>query len=152
MAAARKLLGEQHVICKQLHVHLGEQKKFCNFNKYLIDIFNGKMSGTQMTLLFSVKKKSTFYGNKEDTPKQDFTNATLRSTPTTRYTPTVRKIVTVSSSSESSDSDSAAENTTKTKNSKNQCNKKRNVTETPRRNRKISKSSEGECTLNFHKL
>jgi len=66
------------------------------------------MSGTQTTIPFTVRKKCSFYGRKEEA-KEDFTNATARDT-LSRYVPTVKKIVTLTSSESESDSD--IENTT----------------------------------------
>ncbi|XP_043288269.1 cell division control protein 6 homolog [Venturia canescens] len=100
------------------------------------------MMHVQPKLDFPIRKKSTFYGAKENSPTQDFTNATLRLTPSTRYTPKVKKIVAISSSSES-DSDFDVENTD-SKNIKNTPRKRVNATRTPRRTRKISDSSEDE--------
>ncbi|KAJ8670553.1 hypothetical protein QAD02_001812 [Eretmocerus hayati] len=59
----------------------------------------------QSTIPFPNRKKINFYGRKDDAPKLDFSNASVKSTPT--YTPTVKKIVDISSESES---DSDAEN------------------------------------------
>lgn len=66
----------------------------------------------QTTIPFAIRKKS-FYGNNDSTPKLDFSNASLQSTPSARYTPTVRKIVDISSESES---DSDLENVIDNKN------------------------------------
>ncbi|XP_011866865.1 PREDICTED: cell division control protein 6 homolog [Vollenhovia emeryi] len=66
------------------------------------------MSGTQTTIPFPVRKKCSFYGRKEEA-KEDFTNATVKDTPS-RYVPAVKKIVTLTSSESESDSD--IENTT----------------------------------------
>lgn len=64
------------------------------------------MTSTQTTIQFAVKKKISFYAKKESVPKQDFTNATLRHTPTSaRNTASVKKIMTVSSSESECDSD-----------------------------------------------
>ncbi|KAK0180380.1 hypothetical protein PV327_006024 [Microctonus hyperodae] len=94
------------------------------------------MTSVQTTIQFPIKKKITFYGTKDNGPKQDFTNATLRSTPsTTRYTPTVKKIMVLSSSESESDSDT--ENVEK-KSGKNA----NNVSRTPRRTRKVSNSND----------
>lgn len=77
----------------------------------------------QTTLPFAIRKKS-FYGSKDNTPSLDFSNASLRNTPTTRYTPTVKKMVDISSESES---DSDAENVV--------INQNNNITKTPKRRR-----------------
>lgn len=69
---------------------------------------------TQTTIPFNIRKNS-FYGSKNNTPQSDFTNASLRSTPSTKYTPTVKKMVEISSESES-DSDSDVENASKNNN------------------------------------
>ncbi|KYN34022.1 Cell division control protein 6 like protein [Trachymyrmex septentrionalis] len=61
------------------------------------------MSGKQTTISFPIRKKSNFYGRKEEI-KEDFTNATAKDTPS-RYIPTVKKIVTLTSSESESDSD-----------------------------------------------
>lgn len=66
------------------------------------------MSGTQTTIPFPVRKKCNFYGRKDEA-KEDFTNATVKHTPS-RYVPAVKKIVTLTSSESESDSD--IENTT----------------------------------------
>lgn len=101
------------------------------------------MTSVQTTIQFPIKKKITFYGGKDNTPKQDFTNATLRSTPsTTRYTPTVKKIMVLSSSESESDSDT--ENVEK-KSGKNV----NNVCRTPRRTRKVPDSNGKILILNI---
>ena len=63
----------------------------------------------QTSLSFPIRK--SFYGNKDSTPKIDFSNATLRSTPSSRYTPTVKKIVDISDSDSDSDCENNVENT-----------------------------------------
>ena len=61
----------------------------------------------QTTIPFNIRKKFSFYGSKENTPKQEcFTNVSLRSTPNTTYTPTTKKLMVLSSSDSESDSDS----------------------------------------------
>ncbi|XP_012262534.1 cell division control protein 6 homolog [Athalia rosae] len=110
------------------------------------------MSLVQSTIPFNVRKKTSktksFYGVKEDSVKQDFTNATLRSIPETKYTPTVKKIVTLSSSD--SDSDSDTENSGVIRGNYRNARRKRttncNAT-TPRRNQKTAASDdENEST------
>jgi len=61
------------------------------------------MSGKQTIISFPIRKKSNFYGRKEEV-KEDFTNATAKDTPS-RYVPTIKKIVTLTSSESESDSD-----------------------------------------------
>lgn len=81
----------------------------------------------QTTIPFPIRKKSSFYGNsKDNTPTLDFSNASLRDTPTSRYTPRVKKIVDISSSESESDSD--AEN-----------NKNNSITKTPTRRKQSTK-------------
>ena len=83
----------------------------------------------QTTIQFAIRKKS-FYGGKDDVQKEDFSNASLRNTPTTRYTPTVKKLVEISSSE--SDSDSDAENIAI---------KNNNIKNTPKRGRRKNNSN-----------
>ncbi|EFN77760.1 Cell division control protein 6-like protein [Harpegnathos saltator] len=59
--------------------------------------------GTQTTITFPIRKKCNFYGPKNDV-KEDFSEATAKST-LTKYTPSVKKIVILSSSESESDSD-----------------------------------------------
>ncbi|XP_015584726.1 cell division control protein 6 homolog [Cephus cinctus] len=103
------------------------------------------MTSVQTTIPFTIRKKTTFYGSKENAQKQDFTGAALRSTPSTKYTSIVKKIVTVSSSE--SDSDSDAENLVQARgNYRNNIEKENNIARTPRRIRKSSSSEEQGCT------
>ncbi|XP_011505578.1 PREDICTED: cell division control protein 6 homolog [Ceratosolen solmsi marchali] len=79
----------------------------------------------QTTIPFRIRKKN-FYSSKDNTPKIDFSNASLRSTPTTRYTPTVKKMVDISSESESnSDEENIGTNNN-------------NIRKTPKRTRRKS--------------
>lgn len=101
------------------------------------------MTSIQTTLSFPVRKKISFYGNKQNIPKEDFSEATVKSTPT-KYVPRVKKIVTLSSSESESDSDS--ENIKQSG-----LNYKENVNtqvlRTPRRVRKSSNSEDDHsCT------
>ncbi|CAG5101744.1 Similar to CDC6: Cell division control protein 6 homolog (Homo sapiens) [Cotesia congregata] len=68
----------------------------------------------QATINFPSVKKLTFYGGKNE-EKQDFTNATVRNTPSSvRYVSKVKKIMTISSSESDGDSDcSDSENSKK---------------------------------------
>ncbi|XP_012278877.1 cell division control protein 6 homolog [Orussus abietinus] len=91
----------------------------------------------QTTIPFSIRKKCSFYGVKENTPKQDFTNATLKGVPSVRYTPTVKKLMTLSSSESETDSD--IENSTLEENSRSV---KKMIVGTPRRTRKASNSDD----------
>lgn len=88
----------------------------------------------QTPISFKIRKNS-FYGSKNNTPQQevDFSNASLRSTPSTRYTPTVKKMVEISSESES-ESDSDVENVRKNNNQSEAF----KITKTPRGKKKNS--------------
>lgn len=100
------------------------------------------MTSVQTTLKFQIRKKISFYNTKEK-PEEDFSNATLRSTPTTKYTPTVKKLMTISSS-ESSDSESDTENIKSRRVVKTPSRKK--ITNTPRRRKASSSEEDGGST------
>ncbi|XP_011298004.1 cell division control protein 6 homolog [Fopius arisanus] len=100
------------------------------------------MTSVQAKLPFQIRKKISFYKTKENS-QEDFTNATLRSTPTTKYTPTVKKLMTISSS-ESSDSESDAENIETRQ--KNKTAGKKKIVSTPRRRRASASSEEQGLT------
>ncbi|XP_063980158.1 cell division control protein 6 homolog [Diachasmimorpha longicaudata] len=100
------------------------------------------MASVQGKLPFQIRKK-IFY-NTKDKPQEDFTNATLRSTPTTRYIPTVKKLMTISSS-ESSDSESDTENIATMPRGKTPVNKKK-VTTPRRRRSSVSSGEQGGLT------
>lgn len=69
------------------------------------------MTSVQTTIKFPITKKLTFYGTKDADGKQDFSNATIRNTPSSvRYVSKVKKIMTISSSESDNDSDSDTEN------------------------------------------
>ncbi|XP_076647745.1 cell division cycle 6 [Halictus rubicundus] len=93
------------------------------------------MKSIQTTIPFSIRKKCSFYGTKNEMTKQDFTNATARET-SYKYTPTVKKVITFSSSE--SDSDSDMENSLIKNNVK--VTGKCTAVRTPRRVRKSSES------------
>ena len=94
------------------------------------------MTSIQTTIPFNIRKKCSFYGTKNDVPKQDFTNATARDS-SYKYTPTVKKVITLSSSESDSDSDveNALENNVKVSDAG-------TAVRTPRRTRKSSESDE----------
>ncbi|XP_076670842.1 cell division cycle 6 [Andrena cerasifolii] len=94
------------------------------------------MTSIQTTIPFNIRKKCSFYGTKNDVPKQDFSNATVRDS-SYKYTPTVRKIITLSSSE--SDSDSDVENTLENNVKVSDAGA---AVRTPRRTRKSSESDE----------
>ncbi|XP_053983074.1 cell division control protein 6 homolog [Hylaeus volcanicus] len=62
------------------------------------------MTSIQTKIPFNIRKKSSFYGIKNNVTKEDFTDATARQSSYT-YTPRVKKIITLSSSESDSDSD-----------------------------------------------
>ncbi|KAG7207593.1 hypothetical protein KM043_009216 [Ampulex compressa] len=95
------------------------------------------MTSVQTTIPFSIRKKCSFYGKKENVVVQDFSNATVRNS-SSSYTPTVKKIVTLSSSESESDSD--IENTLKENGMKINSRENGLVVKTPRRIRKSSES------------
>nr|XP_012149856.1 PREDICTED: cell division control protein 6 homolog isoform X2 [Megachile rotundata] len=99
------------------------------------------MSGIQTTIPFTVRKKCSFYGSKNNVTKQDFTDATVRES-SYKYTPTVKKVITLSSSE--SDSDSDVENVL-VKNNIKLCDKDATV-QTPRHTRKSTESNDHGST------
>ncbi|KAF7392950.1 cell division control protein 6 isoform X1 [Vespula maculifrons] len=96
------------------------------------------MTSKQTTISFPIRKKCSFYGTKQNDTKEDFSNATVRSTPT-KYIPTVKKIVTLSSSESESDSDSENVKTNKVNTKENRNN---DGVKTPRRVRKSDDSQD----------
>ncbi|KAK2580921.1 hypothetical protein KPH14_005990 [Odynerus spinipes] len=102
------------------------------------------MTSIQTTISFPIRKKCSFYGSKQNVIKEDFSNATVRSTPT-KYIPTVKKIVTLSSSESESDSDS--ENIRENQINSRKENISNDVVRTPRRVRKSNDSEDDlSCT------
>ncbi|XP_046824412.1 cell division control protein 6 homolog [Vespa crabro] len=96
------------------------------------------MTSKQTTISFPIRKKCSFYGTKRNDIKEDFSNATVRCTPT-KYIPTVKKIVTLSSSESESDSDSENVKTNKVNSKENRSN---DGVKTPRRVRKCDDSED----------
>lgn len=82
----------------------------------------------QTTISFPIRKKCSFYRQKNDIVKEDFSEAIAKSTPK-RYTPTVKKIVTLISSESESESD--IENTTEPITRRTTKNKTNNIVQTP---------------------
>lgn len=87
----------------------------------------------QTTISFPIRKKCNFYGHKKDVVKEDFSEATAKSTPT-RYTRTVKKIVTLISSESESESD--IENTSEAIARGTAESKTNNVAQTPARRKR----------------
>ncbi|XP_044580124.1 cell division control protein 6 homolog isoform X2 [Cotesia glomerata] len=96
----------------------------------------------QATIKFPSVKKLTFYGGKNE-EKQDFTNATVRNTPSSvRYVSKVKKIMTISSSESDGDSDCSDSENSKKRTQGSKVVAAKTITRTSRRRRQISISNE----------
>lgn len=103
----------------------------------------------QATIKFPSVKKLTFYGGKNE-EKQDFTNATVRNTPSSvRYVSKVKKIMTISSSESDGDSDCSDSENSKRRTRGSKVVATKTITRTSRRRRQVSISNEGNFLVYF---
>ncbi|XP_074110958.1 cell division cycle 6 [Cotesia typhae] len=101
----------------------------------------------QATIKFPSVKKLMFYGGKNE-EKQDFTNATVRNTPSSvRYVSKVKKIMTISSSESDGDSDCSDSENSKRRTRGNKVAATKTITRTSRRRRQVSISNDPDDVI-----